>query len=247
MDNSVCPKINEFCYVCGHIVPKIDSHDRKILFTTDFKTAYYHYFDEPDLSDADFTPNTVCTNCYKTLLNWLHKKEAHFSFTKPVIWAKDPTGHDATRCYACINSGVGLTRKKLKNKVYYAAFTGALPLERPAGVEKPKPPSPDVASQWRAESDFTAFTNPTDVHDEDWIPSIIDEGPQVLTQNEMDYVVAKMGLSQRNSEFITSFLKRRKLTQQSVNATSYRKRQADFQTPLTMQICSLTAMIYQDW
>ena len=45
----------------------------------------------------------------------------------------------------------------------------------------------------------------------------------------MDYIVAKLGLSQHNSEWLTSFLKSRELIQKNVSATSYRQRQDDFQ------------------
>lgn len=119
----------------------------------------------------------------------------------------------------------GLNRKKLKIKVYVPAFNAVLPVLRPVGVEPPKPPSPDTISQPAT----TVYTNPTDVHDIDWTPDFENNAPQPLAQNEMDYVVAKLGLSQRNPEMFASFLKRRKLTQQNVSVTSYRKRQAEFQ------------------
>lgn len=51
---------------------------------------------------------------------------------------------------------------------------------------------------------------------------------QLLTQIEADYMVAKMILSQRNAEFLASFLKQRKVTR-NVNSTQYRRRQTAFQ------------------
>ena len=72
MENNKCPNLDEFCYVCGHIVRKIQKKDRTNLFTEQFKTAYCNYFDEADSSGANFTPDTVCYSCYTTLLKWLH-------------------------------------------------------------------------------------------------------------------------------------------------------------------------------
>lgn len=231
MENNKCPKIDDFCYVCGHVVPRVEKQERKKFFSEDFKLAYTHYFDETDTSGEDFTPNTVCKSCYTVLIGWLHKKNVSLPFSKPVIWINDPNGHDESRCYACTNFSVGLTRIKSRSKKYVAAFNAVLPVNRPANVEPPKPPSPDVLSRLTAE---TLFTNPTNVQDFDWTPDVEDDTPKPLTQNEMDYIVAKLGLSQRNSEMLTSFLKCRKLTQPNVTSTSYRKRQAAFQTFYTV-------------
>lgn len=226
MENIKCPKLNEFCYVCGHIVVKIDEKERKNLFSAEFLKAYCEYFDEPDLTAKDYTPNTVCKKCYITLLDWKHLKEVNFPFIKPVIWVKDPIEHDPSRCYACINSLHGLNKRKLKSKVYIPSFTAALPVLRPNGVPPPKPHALEIRMSQQAES---LFTNPTNMNDLDWMPNSGTDGPQPLSQNEMDYIVAKLGVSQRNSEWLTSFLKQRKLTEQTVNATSYRKRQSEFQ------------------
>lgn len=203
MENNKCPKLDNFCYVCGHIVLKKNKHDRKNLFTEELKKAYCDFFDEADLSGSNFTPNTVCKMCYNTLVNWIHGRGATLSFMKPVIWVEDTTGHDESRCYACINFHPGLNRQKLKTKVYTAAFTATLPVNRPADIDAPKPPSMDTVSL-QAE---TFFTNPTNVNDTDWTPNIENNGPQPVTEIEMDYIVAKLGLSQQNSEWLTSFLK----------------------------------------
>lgn len=226
MENNKCPKLNEFCYVCGHIVPKVGKKERKNLLTPEFSFAYTQYFDEVDTSGEDFTPNTVCSNCYSNILNWFHRRRGHLPFAKPVIWVKDPNGHNKTRCYACINYDVGINKRRLKRKTHVAAFTASLPVPRADGVEQPTPPCLETMSALPLES---VFTLPSNLQDPDYTPNLEDDEPKPLTQNEMDYIVAKLGLSQRNSEFLTSFLKRRKLTQHNVSATAYRKRQAEFQ------------------
>ena len=113
----------------------------------------------------------------------------------------------------------------MKAKVYTAAFTATLPVQRQADTDAPKPPSADTVSQLAE----TVFTSPTNLDDADWIPDIEEKGPRPLAEIEMDYIAAKLGLSQHNSEWLTSFLKSRELTQKNVSATSYRQRQADFQ------------------
>lgn len=37
------------------------------------------------------------------------------------------------------------------------------------------------------------------------LPELMDQKPELVAQNEMDYIIAQMGLSQRSSEFLTSF------------------------------------------
>ena len=70
-------------------------------------------------------------------------------------------------------------------------YTAILPVEMPDNVEPPKPPSPDVESAWAAN---TAFTNETDSQDVDYTPNIENDRPTLLSQNEIDYLVAKLGL-----------------------------------------------------
>ncbi|CAH0552110.1 unnamed protein product [Brassicogethes aeneus] len=103
-------------------------------------------------------------------------------------------------------------RTQSKLKKYVAAFTGTLPLPLLEDVEPPKAPSPDVLSQLIGDSVFADGTNL-----QDYIDNSEDEERKSLTQTEMDYIVAKMNLSQRNSEFLTSYLKHRKLTEHNDN------------------------------
>lgn len=230
MDISKCSNLDKFCFVCGHLVCKTEGKEPKDLFSPEFRLAYTQYFDESDLSDTDFTPNTVCNACYSNLLHWLHGRRAKLQYYKPVIWVKDPSGHCESRCYACINFSIGSNKKKLKTKKYVAAFTASLPVPLCADVEPPNAPCFEALSTWTAQSNFT---NETNFQDPSWMPDSDDE-PKPLSQDEMDYIVAKLGLSQRNSEWLTSFLKSRKVLQQNVNVTAYRKRQAEFQELYTV-------------
>lgn len=229
MENIRCPQINAFCYVCGHMVPKTKTKYQRNLFTEEFKFAYTQYFDEVDVSGEDFTPNTVCMGCYSNLLHWLHGRRTKLHFIKPVIWVKDPNGHDISKCYACINFDPRFNKKRSKSKKYVAAFTATLPVPLSAGFKPPLAPCQETMSLLTASTNFYDASN---TQDPDWIPE--NKQPKPLTQSEMDYIVAKLGLSQRNSEMLTSFLKRRKLLKEDVSATAYRKRQAEYQKLYTV-------------
>lgn len=242
MEHRICPCKDNYCYVCGHVVPKVARKERKNLITNDLKVAYVQYFDETDLFEKDFTPNTVCKNCFDILLKWFNKKDVRFPFAKPMIWFQDPEGHVANRCYACLNFAVGMNKVTLKKKVYIEAFTARLPVPCPVDFVVPKPRSPDRTTGMTAATTSTAVSASTDhARDPDYTPDDepddtphAEAKPTPLTQKEMDFIVARMGLSQRNSEFLTSFLKHRKLTEPNVNATSYRKRQTEFQQYYTV-------------
>jgi len=227
MENTRCPNIDYFCFVCGHMVAKTRQTTFTPKSTPEFKLAYTCYFDEVDTSGENYTPDTVCGSCYTRLLDWYHQRGRKLNFVKPMIWLRDPSGHIESRCYSCINFSIGLNKYALKNKKYVAAFTAILPVPMPYGAEPPKPPSPDVMSTSTAN---TAFTNATDYRDLDYEPDIEQETPKPLTQREVDYLVAKLSLSPRGSELLASFLKRRRLTERTVSATSYRSRQTEFQS-----------------
>ena len=85
MENTKYPNLNHFCFVCGHVVPKHEEKSRKTFLSLEFKLAYTRYFDEVDSSGEDYTPNTVCSNCYTRLLDWLHRQGRKLNFTKPTL------------------------------------------------------------------------------------------------------------------------------------------------------------------
>lgn len=125
-----CKELDKFCYVCGHIAPRIQQHERKNRMTEEFKLAYVNFFRQcnvQDLTDEPYTPNTVCETCYAALLGWLHNRPyKKLPFQKPVIWEKDEEGHMEDRCYTCKNYAT-LSRKNLKSKIYYSYPTASIP------------------------------------------------------------------------------------------------------------------------
>lgn len=92
-----CNKLDTFCYVCGHMVPKQNRKSRKQFISEEFKLAYTLYFTEPDFTHREYTPNTVCSTCYHSLLGWAHKRGKSSPYMKPVIWREDADGHDVQR------------------------------------------------------------------------------------------------------------------------------------------------------
>lgn len=125
-------------------------------------------------------------------------------------------------------------------------------------MQPPLPPQPDVSSDLTVETHYTDFTDP---NDSSFIVGV-EPDRQLLTQEEMDYFVAKLSLNKRQSEFATSFLKHRGFTADGVNATAYRNRQALLQRFYTADkkntyaychdvkgLCDAMTMLYipSDW
>lgn len=127
------------------------------------------------------------------------------------------------RCYACVNYSPTQNKKQLKKRRYISTRTAAIPVLRPQNVKPPTPPDLEKPSELPTE-----FTNLPDPYDDDYEPDYVGIATKPLNQREMDYLVAKNGLPQRLAEFTTSFLKRRGLVEDEVNATVYRKRHAEF-------------------
>lgn len=93
-----CRFLDCFCYVCGHIVPKKDRHERKNLLNEDFMKVYKKYFpNEMNLANEAFTPNTVCSTCYTQLLSWAKNDKKYLNFMTPAMWMEDYEGHDESR------------------------------------------------------------------------------------------------------------------------------------------------------
>lgn len=235
-----CQYLDEYCYVCGRITPRPErksgtKQERPNLMTPDFKIAYLHYFDEPDLFDQYFTPNTVCKSCYTNLLGWKNHKVVSLKIGTPVQWVKDEK-HRPDRCYTCQNyKGVRLLNKKnLKSKVYTAYFTASLPLPPIPGIDPPRPPSPSlVSTSGLTESSANTGLYNYDYQDLDYVPDE-EEEDRLLSQNDMDYLVAKLKLSQLDSQFLTTFLKQMKMTEAGVNPSAYRQRQAELKLFYTL-------------
>lgn len=222
-----CALLNFFCYACGHYIPK-RSCPEKSNISEAFKDGYLKYYtDHIDFFDHPWTPNAVCKNCSNRMGDWIDGKRKGMPYGTPVVWMEDPNGHDSSQCYACINNKhiSGRPKKNLASVEYKATNYASLPLPHSEANPVPRPPTPDRTSGISFESTSTK----TDLSDLDYEPFEHSDGPELLTQAAMDYLVAILGLSQRTAEFLATFLKRRRLTL-NVNASAYRHRQANFET-----------------
>jgi len=65
-------------------------------------------------------------------------------------------------------------------------------------------------------------------------PSFSQRGPILTSQNRLDFIVAKLELSQRKSEELAKLLKEQNLLMPDVKITGYRKRQEDLQKFFTI-------------
>lgn len=75
----------------------------------------------------------------------------------------------------------------------------------------------------------------SDPGDVDYEPSVSgfgdddqDSDQELASQAEINFIAAKLSLSQRNAEFLTKRLKKKKFTSRGVHSTAYRNRQAKF-------------------
>lgn len=152
----------------------------------------------------------------------MHKLLKCLPFGVPMLWT-DPTSHHKSNCYACVNSVQGMNRKKTKNKVYLSVPSAQTPVQHSENIPVPKPPSPDVSSGVTLESEFN---EPFSLYG--WGASVSNT-PILVTQNQLDFIVAKLGLSKRKSEDLARFLNSNHLLAPGTNVTAYRKRQSILQ------------------
>lgn len=209
-----CKFIDKFCYVCGVLVPKVDRHEPPKLITSKVKLAFSEYFKEPFVADRRHTPDKVCKSCYNILTEWIDQKGRArvFTFMEPMKWGidEDEHAHVPSNCYACMNF-TPMSKRNLRSKQYYDTNTSSkLPVPRPPDVKPPRPPSPSVLTSLTEETTTTEMeaAKMQELEDPDYM--LYEMQPEVvedlrLTQQDVDFLVAKLNLSQRFSEFLVSF------------------------------------------
>lgn len=221
-----------FCYVCGHFTPK--SH-RQGALSEEFKKLYEAYFNQIVIENENWVPNIVCKTCYNDLFFWMQKKRDRMPFGIQMIWC-NPGEHSESNCYVCANFKFGMNAKYLKNKKYIGVPSASIPLPHSENVPVPKFPSPDILSTCTLATNFTEATTESDYSLFEPGPSNIQatKSPELINQDELDVLVATCGLSQRTSEIIASFLKKKNLLAPGTKITAYRKRQTGFQSLFTV-------------
>lgn len=228
-----CDKIDRFCYVCGHYMPSNQRwlqtqkrKNQKSNFTDEFKRAYTAYFfDQPDLTDADYTPNFVCHTCSENLRQWMNEKRKRMPFGTPMIWLDFKNGHDEDVCYACRNLEEG--KKNKIEKEYVSTFTGAIP--QPSVGDPPLPPKNIESTSTATGTSYPDAAEYSDAGDMNYVPMQTNNEPEFVTQRQADHLVAYLGLSQRQAEYFASWMKNKNLTDHRFNSTAYRRRQKKYQ------------------
>lgn len=229
-NNCKC-SINNFCYVCGHFTP-IGRKSKQAPMSDDFIAAYVAYYSLSIFNNVSWAPQSVCRKCYNDLLDWKAKRIDFLPYGVPTIWI-DPGVHDPENCYVCKNTVPGMNKKKSKNKVYVSVPSVQLPLPHSDAVPVPdKFPSPDVLSSFTAATVNTETTDGTgSEYDPGPIPS---SDPVLITQHELDSIVAKLELTKRKSEMLASFLKSHNMLARGTKVTVYRNRNDEFKQLFTV-------------
>lgn len=122
---------NEFCYICGKFI----KGDKKNL-NEKLQEAYWHYF-KTSCADIkkNFTPDFICSSCYRMLYMYIKNPDTKMIFQTPVIWT-EVISHHQGMCYFC-----SIKKEPLKRKVDYFDCENC---------KIPKIYSPDLADRFHA-------------------------------------------------------------------------------------------------
>lgn len=206
--------INKFCYVCGKFVPR---NEKPGVFSSILIKSYRTYFLKKVIRNKSWVPNIVCKRCYNRLMEWKQYKRRTIGFTVPMIWL-NPVVHDPPNCYACVNQGALKNKILRKEHNYISVKSAQIPTmdivieEEEDGATKK---DSECLPQVEMDVDFELSDN---------------NEPILISQNELDYIVAKLELTKKKSEELASFLYSKKVLERDVRVTSYRNRQSVIQT-----------------
>lgn len=210
------------------------SSSRKISFTEELKKAYELYFNATVITEVNWAPSFMCKTCYNAITDWLHEKRTAMPFGMPMYWM-DPGLHDELNCYVCANYEKGLNKQKLKTKIYKSVLSAQTPLPHNDDIPIPNFPSPDVLSTLTGLTGvFSTQTVDHSLYDPG--PSIsqtIPKEPVLITQQKLNHIIAKLELSKRKSEELSSFLKANNLLAPGTKVTLFRNRQKELQALFT--------------
>lgn len=218
-------KLDKFCYVCGHYIQP----GKGTYKSEKFKEIYTSYFSDFVIEET-WVPKYTCKTCYNHLLQWQKKERDQMLFGIPMKWTTnvDVNGeHDAENCYGCKNFHAGMNVKKEIQLV--AVASAQMPIGHSEFIPVPVPTqrSPDF-------SDFTVGTDFTFTSDSTYVPSTSaaadsHKEPILITQQKLNFIVAKLELSKKKSEMLASWLKYSNLLAPDVRVTTFRNRQIECQ------------------
>lgn len=185
--------------------------------------------------DEPFAPNDVCNSCYTFLLVYSKDKNTRVPFLTPMRWLADH--HQNDNCYACVNKKAMFYSRKIKNTFVYASVPSVqMPVindtasemsvdidEEEGDVDCNMPemltPAMDNDTGGEVQAQLSSIgLQSSEMQTESsagWQPTTSKEEskdytPKPLSQKELDKLVAKGRLSQKQAEYMARFLKSHK-------------------------------------
>lgn len=145
------------------------------------------------------------------------------NFGIPMRWL-DPGEHDETTCYVCQNIGImKLNRHNRKRFLYNAVPSALLPVPHSDVLPVPALPVRSPSLLWepgtRAETE-TIVSN--------FVQFEATSSPKLMSQEHLNALVRKLGLSKNNAEILAADLKNLHLLEPGVKISSFRTRQHTF-------------------
>lgn len=145
------------------------------------------------------------------------------NFGIPMRWL-EPGEHDETTCYVCQNSGImNLNRHNRKSFVYKAVPSALLPVPHSDVLPVPVLPVLSPSLRWGSGTSFETETFVSNFQQFEATSS-----PKLMSQDHLNALVRKLGLSKNNAEILAADLKSLHLLEPGVKVSSFRTRQHSF-------------------
>lgn len=220
-DGSKCRRrLNFFCYCCG----RFTRMQCKRAINCEIERLYRLYFKPHEIfKNVNWAPTIFCTSCIGRLTEWASGKIESLTFGVPMMWS-EPDRHEPSECYVCLNYVFGQTRSS-RNFKYTGTKWAYLPLPHSATVPVPKKPSPSNLS---TVTSYAIESFPEAQHSE-YQPSNVTPNcsHEEFTQQDVDDLVKKLKLSQRNSIILSSKLREKNLLATDARVYAARGRQRE--------------------
>lgn len=204
---------DNFCYICSKF--EVQSLRRKINETV--CELYEEIFKVKIDQHNSWVPRVICNSCRKMLYRWgAEKDKENIKFSSPTIW-KDPGNRED--CYFFFNNTSGLNSKN-KHKFVYKSVDSVIP---PVLIEWNERESDIELTEYIEKPDESEFSS-----DENGSSESESAVPSLISQSELSDLVRDLGLPKDGSEFLASFLKKKKLLEPKTKVSFYRNRDSEF-------------------
>jgi len=211
---------DNFCYICS----KFEVQSLRRQFNESFCDIYKEMFKMEVDQHNSWVPRVICNSCRKMLLRWKSEKNRkNMKFSSPTIW-KIPRNRED--CYFCLNNISGLNSKNKHKFIYKSVCTVIAPVlaecnkgESDSALSKniEQPDSSESSSDENNSSESESYKSKTKFT----VPSLV-------SQSELNDLVRDLGLPKDGSEFLASFLKKKKFLEPKTKVSFYRNRDSEF-------------------